>query len=90
MLGGTVMTYSRPSKDVLHMALHDAIDWTVSLIDATEHCGESGALQNNRRALADYRMMLKLRFGEDKTPMEKMGDNMTMVSVESIIKERRS
>ena len=67
------------------MALHDAIDWTVSLIDASEHCGETEALQNNRQALSDYRLMLKLRFGEERTPMEKMGDNMTSVSVESIL-----
>ena len=79
------MTYSRPPRDVLHMALHDAIDWTTSLIESMEHCGETEALQNNRRALSDYRMMLKLRFGEGRTPMEKMGDNLTPVSVESIL-----
>jgi len=84
------MTYSRSHRDVLHMALHDAIDWTVSLIDATECCGETEALQANRRALSDYRLMLKLRFGEERTPMEKMGDNMTTVSLESILKEMRS
>ena len=46
---------------------------------------ETEALQNNRRALADYRLMLKLRFGEDRTPMEKLGDSMTSVSLESIL-----
>lgn len=79
------MAYSRPSKEVLQMALHDAIDWTISLIDSIEHCGESVALQHNRRALSDYRLMLKLRFGEDRTPMEKLGDNMTLVKVEDIL-----
>ena len=79
------MTYSRPPRDVLHMALHDAIDWTVSLINASEPCGETEALQNNRRALADYRLMLKLRFGEGRTPMEKMGDGMTSVPFEDFI-----
>ena len=80
------MAYSQDVKSIIYRALCDAIDWQVSLIDA--HGGPSDDPQVIEMivVLGDYRLMLVRRYGQNRTPMERMGDGAKSVNIRDIMK----
>lgn len=79
------MTYSRPPREIVQMALYDAIDWTTSFLDSMSNIDETVVVLDARQRLSDYREMLNRRYGYSKTPMERATDNMVRVNVRDLI-----
>ena len=80
------MPCSRSSRQVIQRALCDAIDWQVSLIDAHGGPSDDPQVQEMVSVLADYRRMMKSRYGQERTPMERAGDGAETVSIFDILK----
>jgi hypothetical protein len=68
-------------REIVRLALYDAIDWQTSLADAYTTGDEK------REALSmakKYRTVLNRRYGLNKTPMEKLGDDSVSMSLDEI------
>ena len=63
------MVYSYPVRDIIELALIDAINWTVGTIDI-EFGSSADEEERNQVKLADYRRMLLMRYGYSSTPTE--------------------
>jgi hypothetical protein len=75
-------------KDLLRQALHDAIDWQLSLADAWQKGTperKEAMDQANR-----YRAVLKRRYGTDKTALDAMIDAAEYVTLDDLRKKHES
>lgn len=68
-------------RELIRSALHDAIDWQLSLYDAHGKDDEWGkvALEKAKK----YRSLLKRRYGISSQPQEAL-DNLKMVSLDEL------
>jgi len=66
-------------RDTIRHALEDAIDWQLSLLDANR--GNDVEEQRAKNQVAKYRAIMKRRYGEDRTPMERQFDGAEMISI---------
>lgn len=78
-----VVAYSRPPEVIIRHALCDAIDATTSYLDAIRDSFIDPV--PHELLLSDYRRMLRLRYGTDRTPLEKVGDGLKSIDIETVM-----
>lgn len=60
---------SRPTKDVIWVALHDAIDYNLSFMEALKHCRDEYQIAYDRaeQNVKDFKILLSRKpYGEKK------------------------
>lgn len=72
-------------RDIVRKALYDAIDWQESLADANREGSEER--EYSLILAKEYRKLLKRRYGDDKTPMERAFENATTITLDDLIKK---
>lgn len=65
------MGYSRPVADIIRSALCDAIRDREAMLEGYAGMADDPDVPAIERDLADYRAMLKRRYGMDRTPEER-------------------
>lgn len=64
------MTGRRRDRDTIYFALIDAIGWQNGLVDAYSATPDDPVRADAIAQEAEYRSLLKRRYGDDRTPQE--------------------
>ena len=75
------MTTKRTDRDLVRRALWDAIDWQESLAEAQ---GDDEWGDKARELAKQYKSLLRRRYGERQSPIDKALEGATMITLEEL------